>query len=476
MNPPTFSARRWAPGFAYVSLAAGGWTPGAVPAVEPRADVWLVFAQEDALAAPNLERVVSIAAAARPDVGVFYADDAALGDAPRRRLKPAFNLPLLASDDYIGAPLFVRASVLSRLGLRPAMGEAALYDLVLRAHAAGVVIERLTSTLLAYPGLRPLVPVADRRKALEAWAAGGPFEVAEGRVAGTLQLKRRFSEFPAVTLVVPTCQSAGPGGDRPLVAGLLDGLAKLDWPMDRLHVLVGDDSDDAGTFEPSRWPFSLRRVVTTRPPGEPFSYAAKMNRLWPMAETEHLVLLNDDVRITTPDWLRALLTFSMEEDVGGVGARLLFPDGRLQHAGVVLGLFDGVAHAWMGQPGDAPTYGHWAEVHRDWSVVTGAVFATRRSVMQAAAGFHERFSIELNDVDLALRLRLMGYRIVCTPFAEAVHPEKSSRGEAPVAAEQMALFFARWRDYVADDPAYHTGLIRDGFVVAPRDEPDWLDQ
>jgi GT2 family glycosyltransferase len=260
------------------------------------------------------------------------------------------------------------------------------------------------------------------------------------------------------------------------VVELLDSLARLDWPMDRLQVLVGDDSDRADAFTDGRWPFRVRRIATPRPPGEPFSYAAKMNRLWRLTESEHLVLLNDDVTVRSPGWLKALLTFSMEADVGGVGGRLLFPDGRLQHAGMAGGLFGGVTHLWAGQPGDAPTYQDWALVHREWSAVTGAVFATRRSVLEAAGGFDERFSVEYNDVDLCFRLRLMGYRIVYTPFAEGVHREMASRGHAPAAAEQTALFLARWRQLLVDDPAYHPRLTRVLGTAVPVDEPDWFDR
>ena len=90
--------------------------------------------------------------------------------------------------------------------------------------------------------------------------------------------------------------------------------------MDRLHVLIGDDVAEDAAYRNRSWPFTWRRLPTPRPPDEPFNYAAKMNRLWRAAETEHVVLMNDDLLVRTPDWLEALMTFAADEDVGGVGS------------------------------------------------------------------------------------------------------------------------------------------------------------
>ncbi len=450
----------------------------AAPAVRT---AWIAFAPGDAFHHPDFLSIVEGRVSLRPDVDIFYADDVALGEpdlALALRLKPAPNPSLLLAQDYVGAPVVIRASALHQLGgLKATAGTAALYDLLLRALGLGLNLERICEVLIAHPGQRPAPTAADRRSALARWneATGARFELAPGRARGTMRIARRFEDHPEVTVVIPTCQTARqPSGDKgstrpsePHVVALLDSLAATAWPMRRLNVLIGDDVEDDRIYQGRPWPFTLQRIPTPRPACEPFNYAAKMNRLWRMARTEHLVLMNDDLLVVTPGWLEALMTFAMDEDVGGVGARLIYPDALIQHAGVAGGPFGTFAHVWSGRSAGAPTYQDWALTHRDWSAVTGAVFATRRSVLELLNGFDEQFSLEYNDIDLALRMRLLGLRIVYAPDAEFTHHEKSSRGSDMPAGSQTARFLRRWKPMIADDPMYHPQLARDSFAVQP---------
>src|SRR6185436_4178693 len=107
------------------------------------------------------------------------------------------------------------------------------------------------------------------------------------------------------------------------------------------------------------------------------------------------------------------------------------------------------------------TYGNWALVHRDWSMVTGTVMATCRAVLEEVGGFDTRLALEFNDLDLCLRLGTLGYRIVYTPFAELTHYEKSSRGTADTAGHELARFRRKWHGIIENDPAYHPNLSRD---------------
>ncbi|ATE64047.1 glycosyltransferase [Rhizorhabdus dicambivorans] len=463
------------PALRVVALAPDGALDTLLPEDLPiDRDSWVLLAPRDAVLAPLIEREWRAAAAARPDAGIFYGDDFAAGEErglDQLRLKPAFDLTLLAAQDYIGAPLIVRASVLAELGLRPEMGAALLDDLILRAHHAGTSIVRIPKVLLGYPGRRPRVDPAVRATMLARQPLFGHVRFKPGRAPGSLAQVRDFGrDHPAVTLLIPTRRSKLPGGRTVYVERLLKAIATTDWPMDRLTVIVGDDIAGEPAWASQPWPFALRRIETLRGPGEPFNYAGKMNLLWRAAETDQIVMMNDDLLPAEPGWLAALIGFSVDETVGGVGARLLYADGRLQHAGIIPAL-GAVAHAWAMRAKSGGTYQNWALVQREWSAVTGALFATRRTLMEEIGGFDEQFTLEYNDVDLCLRLRALGYRIVCTPEAEMVHAEKASRGEMPVAGEQFAAFLLRWGAWLAQDPSWHPGLRRDLFDVVPADEP-----
>lgn len=440
-------------------------------AESPKAD-WTVFAPAGTRLSPLLAPTLLAQAGLRRDVAVFYADDVA-GTVDvaidQFRLKPEFDRTLLAAQDYVGAPLLVRADALAALGgLDPAMKTAATADFLFRADAAGYSIGRIPEILLAHPGERVRANPAEYSTMLSAQPALADYAVKPGRTPETFQLDRRYEggSEPPVTLVIPTRQSLIPGTERSWIEQLLDRIEQVNWPMDRLTVIVGDDHPEPASWAEAPRPYRLRRIDTRRAPGEAFNYAAKMNRLWREADTEQIVLMNDDLVPDHPGWLRALQSFALDRDVGGVGARLLFEDGSLQHAGFIPhGL--GGAHAWIFRRRQRGTVHDWALVHREWSMVTGALFATRRSVLEEVNGFDEVFTVEFNDTDLCLRLRALGYRIVCTPFAEMVHAEKMSRGDALPAGETLARFRARWSAWLANDPSFHPRMRRDRLDLQP---------
>lgn len=445
------------------------------------------IAPKTAIIRPDLIRFLRPTLSERPDVGIFYGDDAILGADGKGATvycKPAFNEALLLADDYIGFPLLVRASVLEKV--QPIFEwrnrNAAWYRFCLGALNAGISIDRIPHTLLASPGPRPKADSRGRASALRDHFAhtDRSLRTARGLVTDTLETKRAFIAYPPVTLVISTRQTRRESATRapssPHIVALLDSLRRSTYPLDKITVLIGDDEPDDTAYRGRRDAFSIRRIDTARPPGTPFNYAAKMNRLWRAAETEAIVLMNDDVVVRSPGWLEALLTFSLDPGVGGVGARLIFPTGRVQHAGMFGGIFGVMAHPWYDRPEAESTYNGWALTQRDCSVVTGAVFATRIAAMQAVDGFDESFSLDFNDVDLCLKMRMLGYRIVYTPFAELIHHERASRKENLAPGDQVARFLRRWRTAIQNDPAYSPQLRIDTDQVAPNDAAThWID-
>jgi glycosyltransferase involved in cell wall biosynthesis/cellulose synthase/poly-beta-1,6-N-acetylglucosamine synthase-like glycosyltransferase len=443
----------------------------AVSVPDGQSSEWLFFAPTGARVSPGAINFIVSASSQRPDVVLFYADDVAVTADPvdRIRLKPDFDRTLLISQDYITAPVIVRRKTLIEVGgLDATMGTAALYDIVLRVAQAGGTIGRITQALIGFPAERPIATVTDRRRALHARTFTNDGDLVDGAVAGLLNQRWHFADddHPAVTIAIPTRRTRRPGSEESYIELLLANISAANWPMNKLTVIVGDDVAGEPGWAIRKWPFKLVRIETKRARGEAFNYAAKMNLLWRAAEDDQIVLMNDDAVPNGRDWLAALIGFAKDGSVGGVGARLYYENGSVQHAGMFPSLRT-IVHAWLNWPSDAKTYQDWALAQREWSVVTGAVFATRRSILDQVDGFEERFSLEFNDVDLCLRIRNLGYRIVYNPDAQFIHAEKASRGETIPPGAEVALFLSRWAQWLDNDPSSHPHLAKNRMDLVP---------
>lgn len=449
------------------------WSGNPLP--EGSQEDWLFFAPNNARVAPGAIRLIRAAAARRPDVALFYSDDVAVGEDSANQLafKPDFDRTLVAAQDYIGSPVIVQRKKLAAVrGLDHTRGAAALYDLVLRVADSGGVISRIPHVLIGHERKRPVAPLADRKAALVEYAAND-IEFVEDSIPGLLSQRRRFREgtFPPVTIIIPTRQTLRPGSTQAYIEQLLEGISSTDWPMQQITVLVGDDIAGNPGWAMRKWPFRLVRIETERESDEPFNYAAKMNQLWRQSTDEQIIFMNDDVAPNGPGWLAALLSFSVDGSVGGVGGRLYYKDGSIQHAGIFPSLRT-IVHAWLSWPADASTYCNWSMSQREWSMVTGAVFATRRSVLERVSGFDEQFTLEFNDIDLCLRIRNLGYRIIYNPEAELTHAEKASRGETIPPGAEVALFLSRWSDWLEQDPSSHPHYSKQRMDPVPIPEPE----
>jgi O-antigen biosynthesis protein len=166
------------------------------------------------------------------------------------------------------------------------------------------------------------------------------------------------------------------------------------------------------------------------------------------------------LEVISPGWIEAMLELAQLDGVGAVGARLLHADRTIQHVGIVLGPYNGAAHIYHGMPDGTIGYNGITHLIRNYSCVTGACMATRRSLLDRVGGFNKVFAIDYNDVDYCLRLSEIGYRTVYTPFAELFHFENSTVLRKEASSVEAEEFHARWGARIRNDPFYNPNLPR----------------
>jgi GT2 family glycosyltransferase len=230
-------------------------------------------------------------------------------------------------------------------------------------------------------------------------------------------------------------------------------------------VIIENNSTEKETFsyyKAIQKEFPQVRIVTWE---QTFNYSAINNFGASFAKGEYLLFLNNDTEVIEPRLFEELLGFCQREDVGAVGARLLYQDDTIQHAGVVVG-FGGIAgHTFIGLHQAENSYFHRAMCAQDYSAVTAACMMTKKSVFQKAGGFTEELAVAFNDIDYCMKVREMGLLVVYAPYALMYHYESKSRGleDTPEKVarfnREIAVFARRWPKILAEgDPYYNPNL------------------
>jgi GT2 family glycosyltransferase len=256
--------------------------------------------------------------------------------------------------------------------------------------------------------------------------------VEHSTVKGFYFVRRRIHGDPSVAVIIPTRNRVD------LLRELLVSIEANTGPRNHRIVIV----DNAST-EPETLAFLDRcghRVV--RHP-KPFNFSAIVNHgVRDAGAADHILLLNNDMVVRTPTWLDAMLEHSQRPDVGAVGARLLLPDGAVQHEGVRVG-GENVPADHL----DLTGYFGMGLCTRTVSAVTGACLMVKRSLWEEVGGFDERLRVMYNDIDFCLQLRERGYRNVYTPLAELIHLHSASRSRRLILPEDGRIFVERWAPF-----------------------------
>jgi GT2 family glycosyltransferase len=232
-------------------------------------------------------------------------------------------------------------------------------------------------------------------------------------------------------------------------------------------IVLDNDSKETATFRVFQSLQQDSRVRILHCPG-PFNFSALNNFAVREARGDLLGLINNDIEVIDGKWLEEMVGLAMRADVGCVGAKLMFPDGRIQHAGVTVGLWGVAGHGQRLLPSDAPGYMNRMRYTHEVSAVTAACLVVRKSVYVEVGGFDEAgLKVAFNDVDFCLKVRDAGYRNLWTPFAELVHHESASRGFdfSPAKAKRSVLeanvIRRRWGPRLFHDPYYSPNLTLD---------------
>ncbi|MEM7794682.1 MAG: glycosyltransferase family 2 protein, partial [Cyanobacteria bacterium P01_C01_bin.118] len=290
--------------------------------------------------------------------------------------------------------------------------------------------------------------------AVDRSAYAGTVESVPGQ-PGFFRVCRYLQIHPRVSIVIP---SAGTrldinGKSVCLLEQCLESIRRLS-TYQNYEIILVDGYDIPDTTLQAVEDSDLRLVRCD----QPFNFSQRMNLGAQAAEGDILLLLNDDTEVLTPDWIEAMAELAQQEEIGAVGAKLFYPNGRLQHAGMVI-LGGNPSHAFHNGAGGSDGYYCSNIVNRNYLGVTGACLMMRQTVFAELNGFDETFPLNYNDVDLCLRAHEAGYRNVYTPYAELIHYESVSRVSdlKPGELEHLHSKFAH-TNYMVDDPYYNANL------------------
>lgn len=422
---------------------------------------------------------MAAAFSAQPQWRICYGDTDCI-EADGKRVNPwykgDFNYDLLLTHDYLTGGVVFSSGLLRQLGgFANAIPLAREHDLALRCiEADGPIAIGHVPTVLVHRGVGESSewgsPTPRRRDALDASRAAVQAHLAR------IGIEADLTDDPAAPWLLDMSMRRAPAGAEVEIlipsrdrADLLEACVEsvLEHTAHRPYRICIIDN---GSHEPAALALIDR---FERQPGfrilrvdEPFNFSALNNRAVATSACAWVCLLNNDVVVRSARWLTEMLAHAARPGVGCVGARLWYPDDTLQHAGIVLGLQGGAAHAHCGLARGEPGYFGRAVALQTVSAVTAACMVVNRSIYSKVGGFDESLAIAFNDVDFCLNVAAAGYRNLWVPAAELVHFESRSRGYEDDPAKlarlrrELEVMESRWGDSMARDRWYSTWLSR----------------
>lgn len=404
---------------------------------------------------------------------VVYSDEDKLDDTTGERVepffKPAWSPEYFRGVMYLGHLLCVRREIAQATRLDPAYDGVQDFEFMLRVSETGARVGHIPQVL--YHWRKTPGSIAETSKAKP--QAGQLQEEAVNAHLRRLALPARAEQsehphrlrilpaprasFPSVSIIIPT-------KDAPdLLDRCLTSLStRTSYPKHEV-ILVDNGTTDERALKLMRQ-FNARRISFP----DPFNFSRASNQGAMAATGDFLVFLNNDTEIIAADWLQHLIYYAEQPDVGAAGALLIYEDRTVQHAGVALGMRGTADHTMRGFPIGTDGYAGSLACAREVSALTGACLMIRKSLFHEIGGFNEHFFTAYQDVDLCLRLRERGLRLICTPMAVVVHHESVSRQRYYDMIDR-ALLLDLWESVIErGDPYYNRNLNLERGDYSPR--------
>ena len=439
---------------------------------------WVAFLDHDDLLA-DVALEVMVRAAQQSGGWLLYSDEDKIdpsGAYTDPAFKTAWNHRLMLDVNYVCHLLFVRRDALTAAGpLDPAMDGAQDHDLILRlserlapeqiVHVPAVLYHwrRSKSSTAGDVSTKPYAIEAGRAAVLgHLGRVGRQAVVASRRNTTSYRTMWRVAGDPPVTLIIPFKDEIAT--TQQCVQAVLGG---TDYANYRL-ILV-DNWSTAPELDAFRAEMRRHERVSILRVEEEFNYSRLNNLAAAQTDSAFLMFMNNDLFVSGSDWLRVLVGEMLaDERVAIVGGKFFYPNRTVQHAGVVLGVGGVACHMGTGLSETDPGYCRRLEFTQEYSAVTAAGMLVRAASFQEVGGFDEQhLRVAFNDVDLCLKMRAAGYKVIWTPEFVAEHRESLSRGDDTRPLQENRFFhemqtmIERWGPVLTADPFYNPNLSLD---------------
>ena len=428
----------------------------------------------DDLLAPNALYEIVQALQDHPQADALYTDEdkvtTELDEHFQPHLKPDFNLDLLRSNNYICHFFVVRRSIVEKAGgFRKEFDGAQDYDFIFRCtenarevlHVPEILYHWRThkASTADNPASKMYAFEAGKR-AIEAnlERTGTKGVVSHTQDLGFYRVKYPVQGKPLVSVIIPNKD------EKETLQTCMEMLNNNTSYQNFEIIIIENNSTTDEIFRYYKELSKDPRIHLLRW-GKEFNYSAINNFGVAHAKGEYLLFLNNDIKSINPDWMEELLGVCQRPEVGGVGAKLIYPDNTIQHAGCVVGMGGIAGHMFVDMPADRTGYLHKASLLQDMSAVTAACLMMKKEVFEEAGGFTEELAVAFNDVDLCLKVRKNNHLIVYDPYAKLYHMESKTRGaedsKEKVRRFQTEIEYMRchWLDILKNgDPYYNKNL------------------